>query len=130
MMISNGIQMSQLTRVFRKAPQLHRYKVDLVYHCKKTLVPLIFVEVKLELGEGGNPFWQNHQLYQSYTKENMQSHRNGAPIFFVQLCGMSILPNNGFQISNVSPPGTNLGIGGGFYDTINNNMYYPHHHHQ
>ena len=39
-----------------------RYKVDLVYQCKKTLIPLIFVEVKLEMGKGGNAFWQNQTL--------------------------------------------------------------------
>ena len=67
------------------------YKVDLVYRYRETRVPLIFVEVKLELGEGGNPFWQNHRLYQSYTKLNDISRHNGAPIFLVQLCGMTFL---------------------------------------
>jgi hypothetical protein len=67
-------------------------RVDLLYQYKNPKgppIPLIFVEIKLELGEGGNPFWQNHRLYQSYTKKNLQSRRNGAPVFFVQLCGMS-----------------------------------------
>lgn len=68
-----------------------RYKVDLVYRYRHTRIPLFFVEVKLELGEGGNPFWQNHRLYQSYTKENKQSRQNGAPVFFIQLCGMTSL---------------------------------------
>jgi len=68
-----------------------RYKVDLVYRYRRNRIPLFFVEVKLELGEGGNPFWQNHRLYQSYTKENIQSRQNGAPVFFIQLCGMTSL---------------------------------------
>ena len=42
-----------------------KYKINITYRHKRTHVPLIFVEVKLELGEGGNPFWQNHRLYQS-----------------------------------------------------------------
>jgi hypothetical protein len=63
-----------------------RYQVDLMYRHKVTRVPLIFVEVKLELGEGGNPFWQNHRLYQSYIKNSSARH-NGAPVFLVQLCG-------------------------------------------
>jgi hypothetical protein len=37
-----------------------RYKIDIVYRHVRNRIPLIFVEVKLELGEGGNPFWQNH----------------------------------------------------------------------
>jgi len=78
-----------------------RYKVDLVYRCKTTLVPLLFVEVKLEMGEGGNPFWQNHRLYQSYAKENMQSRRNGAPMFFLQLCGTTFYLYCNFHISNI-----------------------------
>jgi hypothetical protein len=67
------------------------YRVDIVYRFKKTKIPLIFVEVKLELGEGGNPFWQNHRLYQSYTDNNPKSRFNGAPVFFIQLCGMNFL---------------------------------------
>ena len=64
-----------------------KYKIDIMYQHKRAHVPLIFVEVKLELGEGGNPFWQNHCLYPSYTKKNMKSHHNGAPVFLIQLCG-------------------------------------------
>jgi hypothetical protein len=67
------------------------YRVDIVYRYKKTKIPLIFVEVKLELGEGGNPFWQNHRLYQAYTDANPKSRFNGAPVFFIQLCGMNFL---------------------------------------
>ena len=76
-----------------------RYKVDLVYRHRHTRVPLIFVEVKLELGEGGNPFWQNHRLYQSYIKKNLHSRHNGAPVFLVQLCGMTFQCCD-FYISN------------------------------
>jgi len=79
-----------------------RYKGDLVYQCKKTLVPLIFIEVKLELGEGGNPFWQNHHLYQSYIKENMQA-RCRAPVFFVQLCGMAFLLYDFYNLNFFTP---------------------------
>ena len=68
-----------------------KYKIDIIYWHKWTHVPLIFVEVKLELGKGGNPFWQNNHLYQSYMKKNMKSHHNGAPVFLLQLCGMTIL---------------------------------------
>ena len=67
------------------------YKVDITYRTKQSHIALIFVEVKLELGEGGNPFWQNHRLYQSYAKENLNSRQNGAPVFLVQLCGMTLL---------------------------------------
>jgi hypothetical protein len=67
------------------------YRVDMVYRYKITCIPIIFVEVKLELGEGGNPFWQNHRLYQSYAEKNPKSRFNGAPVFFVQLCGMNFL---------------------------------------
>jgi hypothetical protein len=94
-----------------------KYKVELVYRNKQTRVPLIFVEVKLELGEGGNPFWQNHRLYQSYTKKNMKSRHNGAPVFLIQLCGMTILHYD-FHISDFLPSGTHLGIGGGFCDAL------------
>jgi hypothetical protein len=67
------------------------YRIDMVYRYKITSIPLIFVEVKLEFGEGGNPFWQNHRLYQSYAEKNPKSRFNGAPVFFVQLCGMNFL---------------------------------------
>lgn len=68
-----------------------KYRVDIVYRCRQNHIPLIFVEVKLELGEGGNPFWQNHRLYQSYTKANLKRRRNGAPVFLIQLCGTTFL---------------------------------------
>jgi hypothetical protein len=71
-----------------------KYKVDITYRHKRNKVPLIFAEVKLELGEGGNPFWQNHRLYQSYTKAIPKSRHNGAPVFLVQLCGMTFLCND------------------------------------
>ena len=77
-----------------------KYKVDLVYRHKPSCVPLIFAEVKLELGEGGNPFWQNHRLYQSYIQTNLNARRNGAPVFFVQLCGMTFQSCD-FYIYNV-----------------------------
>jgi hypothetical protein len=77
-----------------------RYKVDLVYRHGQHRVPLIFVEVKLELGEGGNPFWQNHRLYQSYIKKNLRARHNGAPVFLVQLCGMTFQCGD-FYISNI-----------------------------
>jgi hypothetical protein len=76
----------------------NKYKIDIVYRNKETSIPLIFAEVKLELGEGGNPFWQNHRLYQSYTKSNPESRRNGAPVFLIQLCGMTFLYHD-FHIS-------------------------------
>jgi hypothetical protein len=68
-----------------------RYRADAVYRNKHTRVPLIYVEVKTELGEGGNPFWQNHRVYQSYTENQENDCSNGAPVFLVQLCGMSLL---------------------------------------
>jgi hypothetical protein len=98
-----------------------RYKVDLVYRHRRNRIPLFFVEVKLELGEGGNPFWQNHRLYQSYTKENIQSRRNGAPVFFIQLCGMTSL-RYGSTISYILPSGTLLGVAGGFYDVTDDSI--------
>lgn len=76
-----------------------KYRIDIVYRHKRNRVPLIFIEVKLELGEGGNPFWQNHRLYQSYTKENLKSRRNGAPVFLIQLCGTVIFLHYDFHIS-------------------------------
>jgi len=78
-----------------------RYKIDIVYHYKTTRIPLIFVEVKLEMGEGGDPFWQNNQLYQTFVKEP-QVRGTGAPVFLVQLCGMTLTNYNYFQISDVS----------------------------
>jgi hypothetical protein len=76
------------------------YKIDIVYRYKTTRIPLIFVEVKLEMGEGGDPFWQNNRLYQSFITEP-QVRETEAPVFFVQLCGMT--PNyNYFQTSDVS----------------------------
>ncbi|KAF8906953.1 hypothetical protein CPB84DRAFT_1844088 [Gymnopilus junonius] len=78
-----------------------KYRVDAVYRHKRSLVPIIFLEVKLEEGIGGNAFWQNHHLYQAYVEKNPTAHFNGAPpMFFVQLAG------------------TKLGIAGGFCDAI------------
>lgn len=65
-----------------------RYRADAVYRNKLTGVPVIYVEVKTELGEGGNPFWQNHRVYQSYTENPKNDCSNGAPVFLVQLCGL------------------------------------------
>lgn len=92
-----------------------KIKVDIVYRHKATRIPFIFAEVKLEFGEGGNPFWQNHRLYQTYATENFESRNNGAPIFLVQLCGTTFLFND-LHISQILPSGTHLGIGGAFYD--------------
>ena len=78
--------------------------------------------MKLELGEGGNPFWQNHRLYQSYMKENMKSRHNGAPVFLIQLCGMILLHYYDFHMSDFLSSGTHLGIGGAFCDVLDNNM--------
>jgi hypothetical protein len=99
-----------------------KYKVDITYRYKSSHVPIIFVEVKLELGEGGNPFWQNHRLYQSYIQSNLKARNNGAPVFFVQLCGMTSLHKD-FHISYFfSPSGTHLGVGGGFCDAQDNDQ--------
>jgi len=78
-----------------------RYKIDIVYRYKTTRIPLIFVEVKLEMGEGGDPFWQNNRLYQTYIKDP-RVLATGAPVFFVQLCGMTPTNYNYFQTSDVS----------------------------
>lgn len=42
-------------------PANARERVDLIYRNRKTLVPSIFVEVKLKPGD---PFWQNGHIYQ------------------------------------------------------------------
>lgn len=94
-------------------PDNSRFRVDIVYRGKKELIPLIFVEVKLELGEGGNPFWQNHRLYQTYTSRHLNARYNGAPIFFMQLCGMTFVYYD-FHISQSLFQERILGLVGGF----------------
>jgi hypothetical protein len=64
-----------------------KHKIDLVYRHRKTHIPLIFVEVKLEMGEGGDPFWQNNRLYQTYIELCPNVRRTGAPVFFLHLSG-------------------------------------------
>jgi hypothetical protein len=77
-----------------------REKVDLVYRDRKTLVPFIFVEVKLEPGRGGDPFWQNGRIYQLYAQNNPTAGDNGAPVFFIQLSGTTFI-RYGFYIAYV-----------------------------
>jgi len=92
-----------------------KHKINLVYRHKKTLVPLIFVEVKLEMGEGGDPFWQNNRLYQTYIELCPDVRKTGAPVFFVHLCGnmtfIQLLPH-----SDYFSLGVHLGIGGAYCD--------------
>jgi hypothetical protein len=92
-----------------------KYKIDLVYRNRLTLVPLIFVEVKLEMGEGGDPFWQNNRLYQTYIELCPEALKNGAPVFFLHLCG-NLTFIQLFPHSDCFSPGVHLGIGGAFCD--------------
>ena len=66
-------------------------KVDILYRHRITLIPIIYVEVKLELGLGGDPFWQNSRLYRLYTQRTKNACGNGAPVFFIHLTGMPII---------------------------------------
>ena len=72
-------------------PAKARERVDLVYRHRKTLVPSIFAEVKLEPGKGGDPFWQNGRIYQLYVQNNPRACENGAPVFFIQLSGTTFI---------------------------------------
>jgi hypothetical protein len=69
-------------------------RVDLVYRNRKTHVASIFVEVKLEPGKGGDPFWQNGRIYQLYVEQNPKARENGAPVFIIQLSGMAFICDN------------------------------------
>ena len=71
-----------------------RERVDLVYRNRDTLVASVFVEVKLEPGKGGDPFWQNGRIYQLYVEQNPKARENGAPVFFIQLSGMAFICDN------------------------------------
>jgi len=92
-----------------------KHKIDLVYRNKITHVPLIFVEVKLEMGEGGDPFWQNNRLYQTYIELCPDALRTGAPVFFLHLCGNMIFIQL-FPHSDFFSPGVHLGVGGAYCD--------------
>ncbi|KAF8868754.1 hypothetical protein CPB84DRAFT_1755778 [Gymnopilus junonius] len=54
-----------------------KFRIDLCYRHKDTKVPCMFVEIKQDLGVGGNPFWQNHRLYQSYIAQCPAAWYNG-----------------------------------------------------
>ena len=70
-------------------------KVDLVYRYKESLVAIIFTEVKLEPGQGGDPFWQNGRAYRLYIEKHLEKNpkvwENGAPVFFIQLSGTKFI---------------------------------------
>jgi hypothetical protein len=70
-------------------PSKGKDKVDIVYRNRTTSCPLIFVEIKLEPGAGGDPFWQNARCYQLYLQKHKNLCEDGAPIFLLQLSGMT-----------------------------------------
>jgi len=93
-----------------------KHKIDLVYLHKLTRIPLIFVEIKLEMGEGGDPFWQNNRLYKTLIDSCPPVRKSGAPVFFLHLSGMTFMQDNYFHISHIFSPGVHLGVGGAYCD--------------
>ena len=63
-----------------------RSTIDLVYLRIKDRLPLIFVEVKIERGQGGDPFMQNVSMYglsiAQKRFDNMREKTGGAAFFF------------------------------------------------
>jgi hypothetical protein len=93
-----------------------KHKIDLVYLHKTTRIPLIFVEIKLEMGEGGDPFWQNNRLYQTFITSCPAVRKSGAPVFFLHISGMTFMHDNYFHFSHFFSPGVHLGLGGAYCD--------------
>lgn len=73
----------------KRQAALGRTSVDLVYTVDS--VPVIMIEVKLELGSGGDPHIQLQAYYDIYLRENSEIWKTGAPMFLITLSGMSNL---------------------------------------
>lgn len=75
--------------VINESPQGgDRSKVDLTYRLiDPEKFPAIYVEIKLELGTGGDPNIQAQEYYRRYLQSQSRPQSTGAPIFLISLSG-------------------------------------------